>query len=216
MTTFLKSYSFDAFALDFYRERFFLYLSNQNIKIMKNTVFLSVLCLFLISCESDEPGNNQQAKMNVDKDGVSFTITEFSNSLIEETQIDSTGRRLDLRAEVDGGTLFVSISNWDWQNPPEDGVLEKKYDTGDDEGSNTECKETPNATYCDGGLGTYSIGSDIYMTGEEYSDSEGIITISKNDPSNKTVSGSFDFTVEDFFGDSTITFKGTFENLVYL
>jgi len=185
---------------------------------MKNTILLSILLLFLFSCEPDTPTSNQQAQMIVEKDGVSFTITDFTNGMTDEMQAGSKARKLVLRTSVDSGEFTLAIGNWEWQNPPSDGILEKVYDiefaTGI--GPNTECQDQTNETYCDGSSGSYVINSEIFIAGTAFSNEDGVITITENDLAKKTVSGSFDFVVKNSFTDSAIVFKGTFENLVYL
>ena len=185
---------------------------------MKNLLLYALLGLVVFSCQPDpnDPGSN--GKMTVEKDGVSFTITEFNNSLLGEQQLTEFGRRLDLRANVDGGTLVISVSNWDFQNPPEDGIITKTYDTNTDfEGTHEVCKETANASFCDGGMGTYIIGGTNYISEGFNSQPEGEIIITENDPVALTVSGTFDFEVFDLFGQGDlIHFKGTFTDLKYI
>jgi len=187
---------------------------------MKNVLVFLLLSLCLFSCGNDdsiENVNTEEAIMEVEKNGVLFTVTSFNNTLEEVVEEGEVARRLDIRGEVDGGTLFVSISNWDWQNPPANGVLEKSYDTDDtfDVGPNTECLAASNVTYCDTGLGTYLVGTNIYMTGISEEAEAGTITISKNDSNNRTVSGSFEFVSSDLFMTEEFSFKGTFRNLKY-
>ena len=101
---------------------------------MKNVLVFLLLSLCLFSCGNDdiiENVNTEEGIMEVEKNGVLFTVTSFNNTLEEVVEEGEVARRLDIRGEVDGGTLFVSISNWDWQNPPANGVLEKSYDTDD-------------------------------------------------------------------------------------
>lgn len=156
--------------------------------------------------------------MTVSIDGTEFTIDDFNNSLTEEAQLGEVGRRLDLRAQVNGGTLILSVSNWDWQNPPEDGILIKNYTVNefDPDASTSECKDFPNYSLCDGGLGTYLAGG-----GESYL-SEGFepsgpaeIVITENDPDERTVSGTFEFETAGFINGEVIRFKGTFTDLKY-
>lgn len=188
---------------------------------MKKLIFLSCLILSIVSCKKDDPEEmktTNDAVMEVEKNGTSYTITDFTNTLLSQPQGGQTGRRLDLRGDVDGGTLILSIANWDWQNPPENGILEKTYDTNEDfeVGPNAQCMDINGGTYCDTGLGTYLVSNSTTYTSEGIEDeSFGSITIIENDPSEKTVSGNFDFTVIEFFTEEKITFKGTFSNLKY-
>jgi len=185
---------------------------------MKNWIFISVLALFIFSCGEDDTETPimNEASMEVIKDGVMFTATDFNNTLLEENQGGEIGRRLDLRANVDNGFLIVTISNWDWQNPPENGVLTKSYDTNvDDIGPNTDCMMTSSFTFCDGGLGTYLINNETFISEGIDDEESGVITITANDATNRTVSGTFDFIVGNFITNENITLSGTFSNLRY-
>jgi len=187
----------------------------KSIKTIFSLLFILSL-VSLSSCKKDkktEESNTSNAKMELIKDGVKHNITSFNNSLMNETQNGHSGRRMDLRCNVDGGTFVLSLSNWDWQNPPANGVLIKSYDT-DESGTNTKCKDVSGDQLCDGGLGTYLVGStNYYSTGDN--DSAGVITITKNDTQNKTVSGSFEFAATDIFTKADIKFSGTFSDLNY-
>ena len=185
---------------------------------MKNLMLFFLLGLLSMSCGNDDDNNmnTDEEIMEVEKDGISFTVTSFNNTLLEDVQADEAGRRLDIRGDVDGGTLIITVSNWNWQNPPENGVLEKIYDTDEDiDSSNTDCMEGNNFTYCDGGLGTYILGTKTYLTGVLDNAIPGNITISENDSNNRRVSGSFEFMTTDLFRTEEISFKGTFQNLKY-
>ncbi|MEM9822806.1 MAG: hypothetical protein AAF985_17125, partial [Bacteroidota bacterium] len=167
---------------------------------MKQLNFLILISLFLFSCGSgsdgeDDPGEMMNGTMTVIKDGVSFEIEATNNTLLSEVQSGNEGRRLDIRCNVDGGTLFISVSNWDFQNPPVDGILTKTYKTNEQDPSttNSSCMDVGNFTLCDGALGTYTVGTTEIYTSEGFDiDEEGTITITGNDPSNKRVSGTFE------------------------
>ena len=192
---------------------------------MKFNYLFLLSCLFLFACNSDDDtnptSNNDGPIMIVEKDGVEFTAESFNNTLLSEQQGNEVGRRLDLRCQIDGGTFIISVANWDWQNPPENGVLEKIYDTNVDSdnnngiGPNAECMDDGSFTYCDSGLVTYLVGTNTYFS--DFLDDEpiGQIVIESNDAANKTVSGSFDVVVGDLLGTQKFTFKGTFSNLNY-
>ena len=50
--------------------------------------------------------------MIVKKDDTEFTVTEINNTLKSEIELGQSGKRLDIRGVVDGGTLIVTISIW--------------------------------------------------------------------------------------------------------
>jgi len=189
---------------------------------MKNIKLLLVASLFLITvlyaCKKKDKEEDvvDNGTMEIKKNGVEYTVKTFNNTFIQEVQEGYKGRRLDLRCNVDGGTFIVSVSNWDWQNPPTNGILVKAYDTDAAaiSGKNTQCKEYPDATLCDAGLGSYFLsgGNNIYMTNGA---ADGTITVTANDATNRRISGSFKFTTFDFFYEDSIRFEGTFTNLTY-
>lgn len=186
---------------------------------MKKLLIVLLTFTLFTSCKKDnQESENEEtsAIMEVEKDGVMFSVNVFNNTLIKETQFGEDGSRLDLRCTVDGGTLILSVSHWDWQNPLVDGIVEKSYDTNtEDEGPNTVCMEGDNVKFCDGGLATYLSGSTLFSSGFIEDEGPGIITILKNDNIEKTVSGSFDIIVLNFITEEKVIFKGTFKNLKY-
>ena len=96
--------------------------------------------------------------MTIEIDGVAQTTTGFNNTLISLTQNGEVGRRLDLRANIGSDMLIITVSNWDFQNPPNDGVLTKIYETNTigNLTTNKVCTTRPTGNFCDGGLGTYT------------------------------------------------------------
>ena len=175
-----------------------------------------LLCLLLTTCNNDDDTISEEAILEVEKDGVPFTVTSFDNTLIEAVDANEIGRRLDIRGQVDGGSLIITVFNWDWQNPPEDGIIEKSYDLDSGENDpNTDCFKDLGFTYCDGGLGTYFFSTQTFFTAFADDADPAIITITKNDHENKTVSGSFEFTTRESASSRQFSFKGTFRNLQY-
>ncbi len=181
--------------------------------------------LFFFSCGNDDetsPQNADQGTMTVTKNGDTFEITEFTNRIIIAEQGGREGRQLSLNCEVDGGSLFVSVSNWDFQNPPVNGIVVKSYPTNEDAfdpGPDTDCIDDPNFTFCDGGEVTYSKdGTTFYSDFLDDDNYRGIITISDNDTDKRTVSGSFDVKIEAFPPTdpvSSISLSGTFSDVKY-
>ncbi len=171
--------------------------------------------LFLPSCKEDEAvvEEEEQAVLEIKKDGTDYTISEFNNTLVDAEQNGQLGRRMDIRCEVGGGTLILSISNWSWQNPPEDGIISKTYATNSNGyiSTNTACS----GAFCDGGLGTYNFDGGAYFSDGITEEEEGQIIISSNDTEKKEVSGSVDIIVKNFALDEQVEFKGTFKNLPY-
>ena len=192
----------------------------NQINSMKNLLFFVLASLAIMSCQPDNNPPAPTGSMTLTLDSVSHSITAFNNTLYKEVQFGEAGRRLDIRVNVDGGTLVISVSNWDWQMPPENGILLKTYDTGDlgnDStlvGPNTQCKSGSFADYCDAGMGTFIIGNQQFSS-EFVEGIPGWISITNNDATNLTVSGLFEFTAVDLFTEEEKTFKGNFLNLPY-
>lgn len=192
-----------------------------NINFMKRLSLLLLVSVLLFSCGGDDDGDGNtdgNGTMTVIKDGVSFTIDATNNTLVGETQQGQDGRRLDIRCNVDGGTLIIAVSNWDFQNPPVDGIVQKVYGTNEDGvGSNSVCMDSNGFTFCDGGLVTYLVGTDSYVSESLEDPAEGTITITGNDATNKTVSGTFNVIVGKFgtLTPEEITFTGTFTDIPY-
>lgn len=185
---------------------------------------LSLLLLFVLcfaACKDEDPMEPEpinMGTMTITKDGgTPVTITTFNNTLLKAVDNGQNARRLDIRATVDGGTFVMTVSNYDSQNPPEDGVVVKTYDAGL-VGENSDCTEQGYVTLCDGGLSTYIVGTTTYSSAAnfDYYEDPGYITISSIDGANTKVSGSFD--VITYKPDQTgeVRFTGTFEDLVYV
>lgn len=183
------------------------------------------LSLLIVSCggsDSDEDMSSlTSGTMTVVKNGESFTITEgFNNTLLHIDPNDTAnGRRLDIRCTVDGGAFTLIVTNTHFQNPPDNGILEKTYDTNL-MGANSDCEMvTNNATFCDVGEANYSLDNVYYVSDFGIEPIEGVITITENDNDNQTLSGTFDVVVSDFStfdNPEEITFSGSFDNLSYI
>jgi hypothetical protein len=184
---------------------------------MKKTFFILFIAIFVfVSCKNnddDDDNNTNTGSMSFTMDDKSYFNDATNNTLVEETQMGKTGRRLDLRCNTDKGLFVVTVSNWDWQNPPVNGVLCKTYDT-DGVGKNTKCLHVGNTSYCDGAMGTYIKGAKQYFT-QSFDPRPGTVTITDCNTKNLTVSGSFDFMLFDMFETDSIDVEGTFTNLKY-
>ena len=183
---------------------------------------LVLVALTIVSCSSDDnndsdPPSGGDESFTVIRDGVTFEGENINNTLIITSQNDQGARRLDLRCDFDGGTFILSISNWEFQNPPENGVVEKSYNTNTEMGPDTECETIDSITYCDEALVTYLIGQDVFIS--ELNDLEdiGSITITNNDAADLEVSGTFDVLLRNFNSqdETYIEYTGSFTNVSY-
>lgn len=158
---------------------------------------LVMTSFFSCQKESTPTPNTNQGSMTLEIDGMAQTITSFNNTLLFLQQHGEDGRRMDLRANIGSDMLILSVSNWDLQNPPTDGILTKIYDTNTNGniGSHQSCTMRPAGNLCDSGLGTYIVGGANQMSMNIQNEPEGSITFSQNNTTDKTVSGTFDFMV---------------------
>jgi len=184
--------------------------------------FFYALCLFTIACGDDDDTNapffQDPARMSIEFDSTNFELNVFSNTLLSAQQANQVSTRLDIRTDIEGGELTLTVAFWDWQDPPVDGIPIKTFDTNSSNnivGPNTECFADATTTYCDGALGTYNIDNAFYSTAGVPDSLIGTITITANDPVERRVSGAFDFTVSPLAGEEIIPVKGTFSDLEY-
>ncbi|MBR9915646.1 MAG: hypothetical protein GYB32_12610 [Algicola sp.] len=187
---------------------------------MKINLAIALFVLTMFSCSSDDGNGGSSVgaeSFTVIKDGVTFEGENFNHTLIILSDGTVEGRRMDLRCDIDGGTFILSISNWDFQNPPANGVVEKTYDTNIDIGPNTQCETIEGSTYCDEALVTFLLGQEVFVSELNDNDDIGGITITNNNPSNQTVSGTFDLLLRNFNSqeETYVTYTGTFTNLNY-
>lgn len=182
---------------------------------------LALVVFTFMSCGSDDSSDDSPSggteSFIVIKNGVTFEGENINNTLIITSQGDQGARRLDLRCDIDGGTFILSISNWEFQNPPADGVIVKSYNTNTEMGPDTDCESINGTTYCDEALVTFLIGQEVFIS--ELNDLEDIgdITITSNDASNLEVSGTFDVLLRNFNSqdEEYMTYTGTFTNVSY-
>lgn len=170
-------------------------------------------------CGDDESVATVTYSIDGDKQKV-LTVTAI---LQTSTDYDHEGRALNITAA--NGTskmLSIAVSNWDFQNPPENGVLEKTYDatfdyeSGDDNGL-ANCLELTDENVgvflCEGALITYIGESDIFFSAFD-GNTQATVTITKCNTSKKTVSGSFMAKVQNFDEDE-YTITGEFSDVKY-
>ena len=181
-----------------------------------------LLFLIIFACDSDDDSMSSSS-MVVEKNGVTYSIDSYYNSVSKVTENGNTQTYLHIRGGLDDGHLVLEVSNWDWQNPPENGILTKTYDTNNevrgnnaDVGPNTDCTLEDEIFYCDRSEGLFIIGEYTYATAYVEDGDRGRIQILENDTINQTVSGSFEFVTYSYWTKEYISFDGTFENLEYV
>jgi hypothetical protein len=152
--------------------------------------------------------------MEITKNGLTNKISVFTNTLLHDVIGGHDFKRRELSCNIDGGTFVITVGNWSWQNSPKNGIALKSYDAGIYGKQYAACKDVQGDELCDEGLGTYQRITTTFMSAET---SGGVMTITANDATKKTVSGTFDFTTLNLLDDQdSITFKGTFTDLKYI
>lgn len=184
---------------------------------------LSILALAFVFtfCGDDDKASTPQVTFTID--GASQKVQAFSGILRSEIQYDHEGRALNITAVGENNkTLSVAVSNWDFQNPPDNGILTGEYDATfdfeetEEENPYAECLELEDGvTLCDGGLVSLISGNDFYTSVFD-GNTAATITITKCDASKHTVSGTFTAKVAGFDGVQQYTMTGTFDNLTYI
>jgi hypothetical protein len=171
-------------------------------------------------CGDDEGSLNFSYKV----DGESQQVGTVSAFLESEIQYDHEGRALSITAAVGfSKMLIVSVSNWDFQNPPDNGILTGEYDATFDFESNeenplAECLaldgDNTGVTLCEGALVTYILDGEIYTS--VFGDApEATITITECNTGNRTVSGTFTAKMQNFDTEEVLTITGSFSKVKY-
>lgn len=179
--------------------------------------------VMLTFCGDDDEGGS---KLSYTIDGQSQKVETVIGVLQYEIQYDHEGRGLYITAAKGmDQMLSVAVSNWDYQNPPDEGVLEKEYDTTFDVEETSEdhplsdclvlSGDNEGVTLCDGGLISLISGSEMYTSVFD-GNTNGSITITSCNAAKHTISGTFQATVADFDGAQQFEIAGSFTNVKYL
>lgn len=197
--------------------------------MMKKTFFyfLASALLLLGSCSDNNndtdtdnpPGPSVPTSeiLNISINGVDYELDEFDNSLVIYDAGGMMAHRMDLRFLIDSLMMDIVIGNYAFQSPPEEGIVEKMYDTNTASGSgpNTECQASNGITFCDDAGVFYDTGFITYLT-DEVESSDYYVNITNCNPVAHKVSGNFDVMLLNWFDDDTLHCVGTFENLEYI
>ncbi len=172
------------------------------------SLFAILLLAILTQCGSKDPAPAVAITLSVD--GTSKTTT-FSSALLLVETTGNKGRTLGINALENSNLLILSISNWDFQKPPADGLLVKTYYNP------TNAKATCAQNIgCDSGIVTYLVGTNLYSSlvysGPAY---ESTIKVTANDATSKKISGEYDVKVQAS-STEVLTLKGKFDNVSYI
>lgn len=188
------------------------------------TILILLLGISLFSCDQDSLGKETAPSLSVPegdleliKDGLVVPLKNMFATMHSDNRSGKSLTRLSIDIKIEeGGVFILNIENWQWQNPPINGIIEKTYDTDGNPGPNTECLVIDTSQYCDSGLGIYGLTTGNFTSKFTKNNQAGNITISSIDPIKQTVSGHFDLVLSSTKEDGEqYGFKGQFNSLAY-
>lgn len=188
-----------------------------------------ILFLYVCACKKDkhsiaESGNSNSnnnpfatycdsSTMTAFFDSAQYFPTSFYNTYTPFNSANNNGRKLAVKTYFNGGTLTITITNWDWQSAPNYGVLAKMYSTLAAD-SNHACMVQNGNNLCDGAEASFKIGNDYLST--NYTNFQGRVTITQCDVIKKTITGTYKLKVQDITGNFPHIIEGAFTKLCYL
>lgn len=186
--------------------------------------FFGITCILLTSITLTHCGDNEfKPSVSYTIDGENQKVVTVTATLQFETQYDHEGRSLYITAAAGTSKLLsVAISNWDYQSPPDNGILVKTYDATFDFDTNEDndlatCLEltgdNEGVFLCDGALVTYIGNNDIYFSAFG-NNTQASVTVTACSPSKRTISGTFTAKVQNF-NEEELTITGEFKNAKY-
>lgn len=186
---------------------------------MKKILSLLLISTLFISFSGCGDDDSASPSMTLNIDGTNVKITTVTGVMIFTNQNGYEARGLNITGLTsDDNYITVQITNWDFQNPPNNGFLKKKYYNifDSEEGQEAaECLEDDGITMCDGGLLTYTVfdgGGEIYTSAFD-EDLAGFIEVTASN--GKKISGNFDAIITGFSNETDLHVTGTFKNVGY-
>jgi hypothetical protein len=181
-------------------------------KLLLKALLLFALTPFL-QCSDDD---SSKASFDLSVDGTSVKVTNPSGVLSFTEEYGHEGRGLLVMGQIGEDQVTVTVSNWDFQNPPENGVLAKSYSSAFDEEmlEEADCLELEgDVTLCEGVLITYTTNGDTFFSA--FSDTyNGTVEITKC--SDNKISGKFDLKAKSLSDETEVTLQGNFSNIKYV
>jgi hypothetical protein len=188
--------------------------------VISQGLLLTTLLLFAQCGDDDDSG----PALTYTIDGQSQPVQTVTGVLMSEIQYDREGRSLNITAAQGFDQLLsVAVSNWDFQNPPDNGILTGEYDATLDEDNTednplAEClpltDENEGIYLCAVGLISMVSGQDLYFSVFD-GDTGATIVITSCDPGKRTVSGTFQGKIGTIDGETIKTISGSFTNVKY-
>jgi hypothetical protein len=199
---------------------FFCSFDAVKTKILANISILMLSGIFTFCGDEAEPAESTLFAYSVG--GITKNVQSINGMLQSEKHFDHEERSLKITVSNSVSQMVtIGISNWDFQNPPKDAIIEGEYDAtfdieGMDEANpNGECLEltggNAGVTLCSGGFITYTLQGDVYTSTFDGS-TEATIIITKC--TKRKISGSFTAILENLSGEE-LTVSGTFKNVKY-
>lgn len=153
--------------------------------------------------------------MTLQSTETNVTVTKATLT-VSGGQTSSSGQAshtLRIAGKVNEDSISLSVSNWEFQEPPDNAIITKKYFNVYSDNEELCRQASSNVRVCEGVLIKYMEGDKLFTTFSK-DDATIILDITKCD-GNK-VSGSFDIEMENIDdNDETRTIKGEFTDLKY-
>jgi hypothetical protein len=185
---------------------------------------MSIVTILLTAVAFTHCGDDEfKPSVSYTIDGENQRVVSVTGMLQFETQYDHEGRALYITAAA--GTskmLSIAVANWDYQNPPANGILTKTYDatydfeseSGNDLATCLELTGDNTGVFlCDGALVTYILNNDVYFSAFD-GNTQASVTVTACSPSKRTISGTFTAKVQNFDAQE-LTIVGEFTNAKY-
>lgn len=199
---------------------FFCSFEAVKTKILANLSILLLSALFTFC--GDEPAPAESTHFVYSIDGISKNVESITGMIESKKQFDHEERSLKINVSNSiSQTVTISVTNWDFQNPPKDAIIEAEYDATfdieamDGANPNGECValtgSNAGVTLCSGGAITYTLQGDVYTS---IFDGNTEATISITKCNKKKISGSFTADLKTVSGKK-LSVSGTFKNVKY-
>jgi hypothetical protein len=185
----------------------------------RSIVAIGILLIGFVTIRCGKDDDASKSSMTLKVDGQAVELSVSTATLSFETQNDHEGRALQMLGSANGKMLTIGISNWDFQNPPENGIKVKTYTAAFDENivGEAECLSLDGGSVelCEGILITYTVGDKMYMSALYEGEYDGFVKVTACDGSAKKASGEFDLKLDDGEGNE-LALEGSFENVTYI
>jgi hypothetical protein len=190
---------------------------------MKNILFASLLIAAFIfsACDDDDATDTGSFKVTLSGTEKVVTVTKATVTVASGTNstTDQPYHKLNIEGAVGDDTITIMVSNWDFQEPPDNAVFAKDYYNNEvdhelEVGEKTEtCMRTASQQMtCEGVLISYLQGDKTYWSFQLIDTV--VLSVEKCD--GQRVSGTFDITLANPYDETeSMVVKGTFTNLPY-